>query len=304
MLTIAVSSRALFHLEQEHALFESEGVESFNRYMRDMERIPLKPGPAFNLVRKLLALNTKQGPNGRDRVEVLLLSRNSPDAGMRILQSVLHYKLDIDRAAFCQGRESFRYADAFGAQLFLSLHEPDVEAAIKSGTAAARLLPVSACVCDEQEVRVAIDGDSVLFSDEADEIARTQGVAAFYRSELDKAQTPLEGGPFKKFFVELAALQKKFRPNRAPVRIALFTARSILAHERALRTLRSWGIALDEALFSCGRPKGPFLKAFGADIFFDDHIAHVESANANNVAAGHVPLGHRQPSVPVIANGD
>lgn len=289
MLTIAVSSRALFHLEEEHEIFEKQGSEAFNKYMRDHERVPLKPGPAFNLVRKLLALNPGKGddPN-RDRVDVVLLSRNSPDAGMRIMQSILHYELDIVRAVFSQGGDRFRYMEAFGAHLFLSLSEKDVFAALRQGIAAAQLIPQAATVDEDPVVRIAFDGDSVIFCDEAERIVETAGLSAWKENEQTKAHVPLDGGPFKSFLLELAELQRKYPPEQGPLRIGLFTARGVMVHERALRTLRSWGVRVDEALFSNGLRKGAFLKAFKADMFFDDALHHIQSAQEHAVAAGRV----------------
>ena len=297
MLKIAVSSRALFHLEDEHEVFVRRGPEAFDQYMRDNEKVPLRPGPAFNLVRKLLALNSGRGDNeGRDRVDVVLLSRNSPDAGMRIMQSILHYELDIIRAVFSQGSDRFRYTAAFGAQLFLSLNSADVRAALEQGIAAAQLIPHEADIDADGVVRIAFDGDSVLFCDEAEEAVVNEGLRAWMQSEQAKAHLPLDAGPFKGFLSALAELQSQYPREQGPLRIGLFTARSVSVHERALRTLRSWGIRLDEALFASGLPKGPFLKAFQADMFFDDTYRHVESAKEHAVPAGHVMRLEKQGS--------
>jgi 5'-nucleotidase len=294
MLTIAVSSRALFHTEDGDKIFQSDGAEAFNTYMRSKEGIPLRPGPAFNLVRKLLAMNTSEEHTPRDRVEVVLLSRNSPDAGLRIMHSIMHYELDIERAVFSQGGDRFRYATAFGAHLFLSTNSADVVSAMNHGVAAATMVHRMDEVGEDSLVRIAFDGDSVLFSNEADYITQTQGLKAFQLSEQAKVNTPLQAGPFKGFITELQKLQASYPAEEGPLRVGLFTARGIPAHERALRTLRSWGIRLDEALFSGGLPKGPFLKAFGADVFFDDTRKHVESASLHDVPAGHVPYGNGQ----------
>lgn len=289
MLTIAVSSRALFHLELEHQIFEEEGSEAFNRYMRDHDRVPLRPGPAFNLVRKLLAMNTGRGDSpSRDRVDVVLLSRNSPDAGMRIMQSILHYDLDIIRAVFSQGGERFQYMTAFGAQLFLSLDKRDVEAALKQGVAAAQLIPRTSNIDDDDVVRIAFDGDSVIFSDEAERRVVDEGLEGWKKRERENAHVPLGAGPFKGFLSALAELQSHYPVEEGPLHIGLVTARGVSVHERALRTLREWGIRLDEAVFANGLPKGPLLKAFRADMFFDDTLQHIESAKQHDVPAGHV----------------
>jgi 5'-nucleotidase len=294
MLTIAVSSRALFHTGDGDKIFQTKGAEAFNAYMRSKEGVALRPGPAFNLVRKLLALNSQGASNKRDRVEVVLLSRNSPDAGIRIMHSILHYGLNIERAVFSQGGDRFRYAAAFGAQLFLSTNPSDVIAAMQHGVAAATMVPKIDEVGEDSVVRICFDGDSVLFSSEADHINQTQGLLAFELAEQEKANTPLQAGPFKAFITELQTLQAYYPLEEGPLRVGLCTARGVPAHERALKTLRSWGIRLDEAVFCGGLPKGPLLKAFGADIFFDDAPKHVESANQHDVFAAHVPYGNGQ----------
>lgn len=294
MLTIAVSSRSLFHLEDGHDIFAAEGQAAFNDYMRSKENVPLRPGTAFSLVRKLLALNTNTGDGHgrRDRVEVVLLSRNSPDAGMRVMNSIQYHGLDIERAVFSQGTDRFRYAKALGAHLFLSANPDDVKYAVEKGLAAATMLP-SERQDDESDttVRIAFDGDSVLFSSEADDCYRAHGLQAFRDSEVENATVPLGAGPFKKFLDELHALQKQFPEEESPIKVALVTARGLPAHARVLHTLRSWGIRLDEGIFAAGCPKGPLLEAFGADIFFDDTQKNIDSALSCNVPSGHVPYG-------------
>ena len=292
MLTIAVSSRSLFHLEDGHEVFAKQGQQAFNDYMRSKENVPLRPGTAFTLVRKLLALNNVAERGCRDRVEVVLLSRNSPDAGMRVMNSIQHYGLDIERAVFSQGADRFRYAKALGAHLFLSANSADVKNAVDRGLAAATLLP-SERLDDETDttVRIAFDGDSVLFSSEADETYQAEGLAAFRKSEIEKADIPLGAGPFKLFLDALNSLQKEFPREEAPIKVALVTARGMPAHARVLHTLRSWDIRIDEGIFAAGCSKGPLLSAFGADIFFDDTQRNIDSANSCDIPSGHVPYG-------------
>lgn len=291
MLTIAVSSRSLFHLEDSHAVFVEKGQAAFNEYMRSKERVPLKKGTAFSLVRKLLALNTGRGQN-RDRVEVVLLSRNSPDAGMRVMNSIAHYGLDIEKAVFSQGNDRFRYAKALGAHLFLSTSAVDVKNAVDRGLAAATLWPTEREDNeDDLTVRIAFDGDSVLFNSEADECYRANGLEAFRQHEVEKAHIPLGEGPFKRLLSELHAIQCCFPEDTSPLKVALVTARGMPAHERVLHTLRSWGVRLDEGIFAAGCPKGPLLEAFGADIFFDDTQRNIDSALSHNIPGGHVPFG-------------
>ncbi|MGH8369556.1 MAG: 5'-nucleotidase, partial [Gammaproteobacteria bacterium] len=224
------------------------------------------------------------------RVEVILLSRNSGDTGLRIFNSIQHFGLGIERAAFTNGAAPWRYVEPFSADLFLSAEPADVVQVLDAGYAAAAIVPSPAQADEREELRIAFDGDAVLFSDEAERVYQEQGLAAFARSEQAQARQPLSGGPFKKFLAALQQIQSDYAPDQSPIRTALVTARSAPAHERVIRTLRAWNIRIDEALFLGGLPKGAFLKTFGADIFFDDQKGHVEAA-ASYVATGHVPHG-------------
>ncbi len=290
LLTVAVTSRALFDLEESHALFEREGVEAYSNFQRTHEDDVLAPGMAYSVVRKLLALN-EGAPADAPRVEVILLSRNSADTGLRIFNSIQHHKLGIVRATFTSGEPTWPYAKPFGADLFLSANPESVRRSLEHGIAAATILPAKALQQRSDQLRIAFDGDAVIFGDESERVSREQGVEAFGRHERDRAKEPLSGGPFKGFLSALHDLQAAFPPGKdAPIRTALVTARSAPAHERVIRTLREWGVRLDEALFLGGRHKGPFLEAFGADIFFDDSQHNIDSARLH-VATGHVPHG-------------
>ena len=305
LLTVAVTSRALFDLEESHALFESEGVEAYAEYQRQHEDDVLRPGVAFPVVRKLLALN--QGASPEDpRVEVILLSRNSADTGLRIFNSIQHYELGIIRATFTAGEPTWPYVKPFGTDLFLSANPDSVRRALVHGIAAATILPkpmgetIQAAATSPVDpgrplghLPIASDGDAVICGHARERISRHQGVEAFGRHERERAREPLSGGPFRNFLSALHALQAAFPAGeQAPIRTALVTARSAPAHERVIRTLREWGVRLDEALFLGGRHKGPFLEAFGADIFFDDSQHNIDSAlQHQSVAAGHVPHG-------------
>ncbi|TYT23722.1 5'-nucleotidase [Luteimonas viscosa] len=292
VLTIAISSRALFDLEDSHALFEREGIEPYSEYQRTHEDDVLEPGIAFSLVRKLLALNIA-APAEAPRVEVILLSRNSADTGLRIFNSIQHHKLPISRATFTSGEPTWPYIRPFGAQLFLSANPESVRQALANGVAAATILPDRAKpgTMASEQIRIAFDGDAVIFGDEGERVSREGGIDAFHRHEIERAREPLSGGPFRAFLSALHDLQAAFPVGEAaPIRTALVTARSAPAHERVIRTLREWGVRLDEALFLGGRAKGPFLEAFGADIFFDDSAHNIDSAR-QHVLAGHVPHG-------------
>lgn len=284
-LRIGISSRALFNLDESNHVFETRGLEEYAQYQIDHENDILAPGVAFNLVHKLLKLN-QHG----DFVEVILLSRNSADTGLRIFNSITHYELNITRAAFTGGQSPYRYVQAFGSHLFLSANHNDVVDALNAGCAAATILPSSGSSATHEELRIAFDGDAVIFSDEAERIFQQQGLEAFSKNEQASANTPLPGGPFKGFLNALQNIQKHFSRSDCPIHTALITARQAPAHERVIRTLRSWDIRLDEALFLGGLSKSEFLKAFGADIFFDDQQKHCQDAR-EHVTTAHVPNG-------------
>lgn len=286
-LVLAISSRALFDLSESHRIFEEDGLEAYQQYQIEHENEPLQAGGAFNLVKKLLHLNTLLQSQ---RVEVILLSRNSADTGLRIFNSIEHYGLSITRAAFSGGVSPYRYISAFKSHLFLSMDGADVRHALEQGVAAATILPSAPQAASDTQVKFAFDGDAVLFSDEAERIYKSQGLEAFARSEKQSANEPLSGGPFKPFLAALQHLQMEFPAGQAPIRTCLVTARSAPAHERVVKTLRNWNIRIDESLFLGGMEKGVFLKAFDADVFFDDQEAHCHSAR-QHVATGHVPHG-------------
>jgi 5'-nucleotidase len=290
-LVVAISSRTLFDLDDSHAVFERDGVDAYGQYQIAHENEPLTPGVAFPLVRKLLALNQR---SQQRLVEVILLSRNSSDTGLRVFNSIQHYGLDIVRAAFTGGAPPYTYIHPFGAQLFLSVNGEDVRRALRAGVAAATILSSAVGGDPDGPLRIAFDGDAVIFGDEAERITVEQGVEAFARHESDNALRALTGGPFRGFLAALHALQAHFPANDPPVRTALVTARSAPAHKRVILTLRDWGVRLDEAIFLGGRDKGPFLEAFAADIFFDDSGVNAESAR-RFVATGHVPHGVSNP---------
>ena len=287
-LVIAISSRALFDLSASHEVYENEGLDAYSRYQIEHEDDLLEPGEAFHMVKKLLGIN--DALDGEPRVEVILLSRNSADTGLRVFNSIKHYGLNITRAAFSGGESPYRYIAPFNCHLFLSTDAQDVRRALESGVAAATLLTSKKSVQSSEQLRFAFDGDAVLFSDEAEQIFKSQGLDAFTKAEQEAAHRPLTGGPFKAFLGALQGLQKEFPRDECPIRTALVTARSAPTHERVIRTLRAWDVRLDESLFLGGMQKSEFLKAYGADVFFDDQSAHCEAAK-ELVATGHVPHG-------------
>ncbi|MFZ2387637.1 MAG: 5'-nucleotidase [Polaromonas sp.] len=282
-LVVAISSRALFDFEEENRLFDPLNPQAYMQLQLDRLDMPAKPGVAFSLVKKLLAFNEPD----HQRVEVVMLSRNDPVSGMRIFRSTRAAQVALERGVFTQGRDPFRYLRPLGAHLFLSANEDDVRQALRLGYPAARVLTesVQASQANPHEVRIAFDGDAVLFSDEAERVYQAEGLAAFQRHETDKAALPLPDGPFKPLLAALHRLQQAGATGMR-IRTALVTARSAPAHERAIQTLMSWNIAVDEAMFLGGLEKSGFLREFEPDFFFDDQTGHV------NAAAAHVPSGH------------
>lgn len=291
MLTIGISSRALFELKDGHRIYIEQGPEAFDAYMLENEQKPLRPGVAFNLVKKLLALNI---PGQEAAVRVILLSSNTLNAGARVMNSVRHYGLTIETALFTSGGDRFRLAKAANLSMFLSTNPTEVKKALELGIPSATVLPDSiVSASQDAALCIAFDGDAVLFGDDAERVNHTQGLAAFQEYEKKNAGIPLSDGPFKAVLQELCRIQSGFldRPaQERPIRLALVTARGTPASDRVLTTLRSWGLQVDEALFCGGLPKGPFLHALGADLFFDDGMHNIESA-VQFVPACHVPHG-------------
>jgi 5'-nucleotidase len=286
-LVVAISARALFDFEEENRLFETKDDRAYMHLQLQRLEEPAPPGVAFSLVNKLLAFNTADAA----RVEVVILSRNDPVSGMRVFRSAQHYGLPIERVVFTRGQSPWRYLRPLKANLFLSTNEADVRSALGAGVPAAKVYPHSAraSVAHPHEVRIAFDGDAVLFSDEAEAVYQREGLDAFQAHEVTRAETPLPPGPFKPLLQALHQLQQHSTQGMR-VRTALVTARSAPAHERAIRTLVSWDIQVDEAMFLGGLAKGEFLREFEPDFFFDDQTGHVDSA-AEHVPAGHVAAG-------------
>jgi 5'-nucleotidase len=286
-LVVAISSRALFNLEEENQVYESGNPQDYMRLQLERMDLPAGPGIAFSLIKKLLAFNDTT----TQHVEVVILSRNDPVSGMRIFRSGLANEITLQRGVFTQGRSPFRYLRPLGAHLFLSANAEDVREALAAGFPAARVLTESVLAGNNypNEVRIAFDGDAVLFSDEAERVFQDQGLAAFQRHEQSKAAQPLPEGPFKPLLTALHRLQQAGTPAMR-IRTALVTARSAPAHERAIRTLMNWDIRVDEAMFLGGLPKGEFLREFEPDFFFDDQTGHVDHA-AKHVPSGHVASG-------------
>ena len=281
-LVIGVSSRALFDLTVENDIFEKEGMQAYSDYTIAHENEILAPGPGFSLIKALLDINKLKGQDGR--VEVIIMSRNSADNSLRVFKSIEHYGLDISRAVLSSGTGLAKYLGAFKTDLFLSAYEDDVQSAINSGFAAGIICtdvangPYNSAE-EINPIRIAFDGDAVLFTDESEKIFQTEGLKAFEENERNNADKPLPQGPFAKFLKTISDIQKEFPPDEVPIRTALVTARSAPAHERVIRTLRAWNVRIDESFFLGGVSKRDVLQAFGANIFFDDQAVHTTPAS-------------------------
>lgn len=287
-LVVGISSRALFDLEEEDKIYKSKGLKAFIEYERLHENDILKPGTAFPLIKALHKLNS----SGKYIVEIIIMSKNSADTSLRIFNSIKHYGLDISRAALVSGGPIAPYLNAFKTDLFLSADEKDVQEAIDANIAAGIICSHSNLPIDPdqdiEQIRIAFDGDAVIFSDESEKIFQSEGLDAFSEYEYINAQNPLSEGPFAKLLKTISLIQQEFPEDTVPIRTALVTARNAPAHERVIRTLRAWNVRIDEAFFLGGIEKSEILKAFGANIYFDDQTVHTESAS-RLVPAARVP---------------
>lgn len=280
-LIIGISSRALFNLEEENEIYEKEGLKAYADYQIEHEKDILKPGTGFALIKALHNLN--QLVDGKRLTEIIIMSRNSADTSLRIFNSIEHYGLDVSRAALAGGQSIAPYLNAFKTDLFLSANEEDVQAAINSNIAAGLIVSNHEMEIDPttviDQIRIAFDGDAVLFSDDSEKIFKNNGLEAFAEHEKRNAANPMAEGPFAKLLKTISILQDTMDSKTAPIRTALVTARSAPSHERIIRTLRAWNVRVDEAFFLGGIEKSEVLKAFGAHIFFDDQSVHTDPAS-------------------------
>ena len=281
LLVVAISSTALFENRAEHDLYLNKTLDDYIDHQISRENEPFAAGAALPLIRALLRLN--ELTPGRRLVEVVILSNMEPEVGVRVMNSVEHHKLDITRAAFIGGEPVAKYLAAYNVKLFLSRSETDVQEALDCGVAAGLLYdpPARREEDDMKQLRIAFDGDAVIFSDDSERIYQEQGIDAFYRHEKANAENPMSAGPFAAFLHAIAEIQKECRRQggEAPIRTALVTARSSPAHKRVILTLRAWGIRIDEMFLMGGVSKDQILKQFNPHIFFDDQHAHAGPAS-------------------------
>lgn len=295
ILVVGVSSRTLFNLEKENEIFKKEGISGYRAFQQQHEDDPLEPGTAFHLVQSLLHLNSYAK---KRIVEVVVMSRNSPETGVRVMNSVRKYDLDITRMAFSGGEPLAPYIDAFDIDLFLSKDREDVQAVIDSKKSAAAFLyePPTEFIPSDSRVKIAFDADAVLFSDESEHRYKTQGIDAFHKYEQDHEDEPLGEGPFAKLLIKLSKIQEELPTTieLSSLRLAIVTARNAPSHMRVIKTLRKWGVYVDEAYFLGGLSKDKVLKAFGAHIFFDDQDVHLTDSS-KVVPSGKVPYAYDSP---------
>ncbi|WP_295996288.1 5'-nucleotidase [Rugamonas sp.] len=296
-LVIGIASSALFDLTESHRIYADSGEEEYRKYQEQHIDVVLDRGVAFPFIRRFLDINkhfAKQSP-----VEVVLFSRNSPETGLRVMNSIAHYGLDISRACFVTGKSAHAYLPAFNTSLFLSANEDDVRSALAAHHPAGLVLP-SRTEDDEQdaELRVAFDFDGVIADDESETVfKRNNDVAEFHAHERARVAIPHQPGPLADLFQRLAMMQKMEEKalRRDPaykkiLRIAIITARSAPSHERVVTTLKSWGVSANETFFLGGMEKARVLEVFRPHIFFDDQLSHLKSAGGT-IPMVHVPFG-------------
>lgn len=305
-LVVGISATALFHLEEADRVFNEKrledpdtSIEAYRSYMLEREHILLEPGAGFPLIRALLSLNRYQVEGEPPLVEVVIMSRNSPETGLRVLQTIKALDLKVSRSAFTAGESVVDYLEAFDVDLFLTTSVDDAQKVIDSRACAAAILhrrPENDSEIPEGQVRIAFDGDAVLFDDSSELVFKNSGLTAFQQSEDLNQNIPLKEGPYALFLKKLSRLQERLpiRVEFSPVRIALVTARSSPADVRVIKTLREWGVYVDEAFFLGGIGKSRVLKAFRPHIFFDDQDVHLEPAS-KIVPSGKVPYRSDSP---------
>lgn len=299
-LVIGVASSALFDLTESHAVFLAEGEDGYREYQESNLAVPLKPGVAFPFIKRLLSLNDLSDVSD-PLVEVIVLSSNDPDTGLRVMESVEHHSLSITRAVFMQGRSPFKFMPAFSMSLFLSENEADVRQAVLAGLPAGRVMGSPGVDDESEDLRIAFDFDAVLASDESERVMKESGesLAVFREHEVENAALPLEPGPLKDFLEKLNIVQRREEERRLVdegyrirVHVALVTARNAPAHRRAVDTLKSWGLRVNDAFFLGGVEKRLVLEVLKPHIFFDDQLGHINGAS-QVVPSVHVPYGIR-----------
>ena len=295
-LVVGVASSALFDLEESDAVFRNKGEEKYREYQREHIDDVLQPGVAFPFIRRLLALNDLS--EDERLVEVVILSRNDPETGMRVMRSVERHDLDITRAIFMQGRAPYQFMGPLSMSVFLSANEDDVREAIDMGFAAGHVVGRAVTDDGDTDLRIAFDFDGVLADDSAERVFQSGGLEEYQENESALAEVPLDRGPMADFLEKINRIQGIEESKRLDdpsgyrrrVHVAVVTARSAPAHERAINSIRQWGLSVNDAFFLGGLPKGPMLEVLQPHIFFDDQRRHVEGASLSTPSV-HIPFG-------------
>ena len=297
-LVIGIASSALFDLEQSDAVFRERGEEEYRKFQEKNHGIPLAPGVAFPFIKRILSLNdlAEESDEG-NLVEVIIMSRNDPDTGLRVMESVKHHGLDITRAIFMQGKSPYKFSSALNISLFLSANERDVREALALNIPAGRVLASTLVDDDDEDLRIAFDFDGVLADDGAEQVMQSKGLREFHDHEQVNLVTPHNPGPLRDFLVRVAAVQRREQARKAKDRnykirlhVAMVTARNAPSHERPLRTLKEWGVMVNDAFFLGGISKGEILRLLRPHIFFDDQLGHLTST-AQSAPSVHIPFG-------------
>lgn len=305
-LVIGITATALFDLSEADAVFQSRfkedketAVQQYREYMLEREDEPLADGTGMPLVKALLALNKYQPEDEAPLIEVVVMSRNSPETGIRVFNNIRNNGLEITRHAFTGGESVVNYLEAFDVDLFLTTNVKDAQKVIDGRKCAAAIVkepPSNLDKIPEGQVRIAFDGDAVLFDDSSEIVYKAEGLGKFHESEDAKQDEPMGEGPYATLLHKLSSLQERlpFTVEFSPIRIAIVTARSAPAEMRVIKTLRHWGVYVDEVFFLGGVEKAKVLKAFKPHIFFDDQDAHLESSS-KHVPSGKVPYNSNSP---------
>ncbi|MEU3029467.1 5'-nucleotidase [Streptomyces incarnatus] len=296
-LVVGIASSALFDLRESDAVFREQGEEAYRAYQEENRDDTLRPGVAFAFIRRLLSLNDLGEP-GDPLVEVIILSRNDPDTGLRVMRSIQAHELPISRAVFMQGRSPYKFMPALNMSLFLSANGDDVREAVAAGLPAGHVL--GAAYPDDaadRELRIAFDFDGVLATDAAEQVYQSGGLEEFRAHELRNAATPHDAGPLRDFLAGVNRIQNREEERRRThpdyevrVHVSIVTARNAPAHERAVNSLKQWGVRVNGAFFLGGIDKGAVMKVLDPHIFFDDQVTHLEST-ARTTPSVHVPFG-------------
>ncbi|MBI8988427.1 5'-nucleotidase [Corynebacterium meridianum] len=295
-LCVGIASSALFDLRESSDVFEKQGEEAYRAFQEERLDVPLAPGRAYPFVKRLLGLN-RQGLSKEPVVEVFVMSKNSPESGLRVMRSIKTLGLPISRAIFSSGNSPFRYMDALSMSLFLSADEKDVKSAIRRGLPAGTVLDSTMQDDGNDDLRIAFDFDGVLSDDSAEQYYQQTNLFDYLKHEDELKENAIGSGPLSHFLADINRIQKLERTKRKQsdaytpkLEVSLITARNAPAHERAVNSLRHWGVSVDNAFFLGGVDKGLIVSELQPHIYFDDQRTHLDSTS-RYVPSVHIPFG-------------